>query len=141
MDRLRELAADDSNKAASVAALKELLARSASPPLDIGSSESCGVMLSELIYRHADHRAEALSALARAIEAGYDVDAIVTDAREQDADGDGTQPSRSRPMRTRQTTVKGWGWRAHPSICRSNVVRTPLTALSRRWERDSDRSN
>ena len=91
-ERLVQLAANDRNPAAAVAALKELRNRIAPPKLDIGNAEARGVMLSELIYRHADHRAEAVSALARAIEAGFDVDAIVTDARELQAT---TAPSRA----------------------------------------------
>jgi hypothetical protein len=87
-ERLVQLAANDRNPAAAVAALKELRNRLAPPTLDIGTAEPRGVLLWELLNRHADHRAEAVSALARAIEAGYDVDAIVTAAREQQASGE-----------------------------------------------------
>jgi hypothetical protein len=87
MGRLRELAADDSNKAASVAALKELLARAPVRERDIGTHEPRGLLLSELLGRDRDYREEAVSALARAIDAGFDVDAIVSDARPQHASG------------------------------------------------------
>jgi hypothetical protein len=104
MGRLRELAADDSNKAASVAALKELLARAPAPERDVGTHEPRGVLLSELLERGRDVRAEAVSVLAGAIAEGYDVDAIVTAASEQHASAESTvttspsaQPSKSAP--------------------------------------------
>jgi hypothetical protein len=86
-ERLVQLGGNDRNPAAAVAALRELGNRAPAPELDIGTDAVRGVSLCELLDRDRDFREEAVSALARAIDHGFDADSIVKAAREQHATG------------------------------------------------------
>jgi hypothetical protein len=83
-----ELGRQNSNVAGAVAATKELLSRAPAPELDVGTDTMRGVSLSDLLDRfERDVRAEAVSILVDAIGEGYDLDALVTAARDSTTQG------------------------------------------------------
>jgi hypothetical protein len=88
MGRLRELAADDSNKAASVAALKELLSRSQPEKLDIGSGEARGVSLWAILSggQEFDLAKHTLEELVYCLRGGIDPEELLPEARRLAAD-------------------------------------------------------